>query len=73
MVAIALLCAIIYYTVLLVQAMMVVVTLCRRQENFEALSESAKKRYSVKHIYNKEDVIVHVLDRKSSSRLSVSL
>lgn len=47
MVAIALLCAIIYYTVLLAQAVMVVITLCRKQENIEALSESAKKRYSV--------------------------
>ena len=47
MVAIALLCAVIYYTVLLAQAAMVVVTLCRKQENFEALSENAKKRYSV--------------------------
>ena len=54
MVAIALLCAFIYYTVLLVQAMMVVVTLCRKQENFEALSESAKKRYSVRPIPDKE-------------------
>ena len=73
MVAIALLCAAIYYMVLLVQAVMVVVTLCRKQENFEALSESAKKRYSVKHISDKEDIIVCVLDRKSSLHLSVSL
>ena len=47
MVVIAVLCAIIYYTMLLVQIVMVTVALCRKQENIEALSDSAKKRYVV--------------------------
>ena len=57
MVAIALLCAIIYYIVLLAQAVMVVTTFCRKQKNIEALSDTAKKRYSVSDLLSK--IIYH--------------
>ena len=71
MVAIALLCAIIYYTILLVQVVVVTVTLCRKQENIEALSDSAKKRYAVSGVC-RGWISVNASHRISSSHSSVS-
>ena len=71
MVAIALLCAIIYYIVLLVQAAMVVMTLCRKQENIEALSENAKKRYSVRSL--NEDTLVCTCNNTTGGVLHVQV
>ena len=74
MVAIALLCAVIYYIVLLVQAVMVLIRVCRKQESFEALSDTAKKRYSVSNPTSRNvTLLVCVCDCYTGSVLHIQV